>query len=63
MKVGIEEFARSLNHTLSADEWAWVKKTGERIDSKTPGVVDRKEFYKFSNAAAHHFHLCELARE
>jgi hypothetical protein len=63
MKVGIEEVARRMNHTLSAEEWAWVKETGERIDSNDPGVVDREEFYKFSNAAARHFHLCKLARE
>jgi hypothetical protein len=48
---------------LTADEWAWIKKTGNRIDSETPGKVDQKEFYRFANALFRHFDLCHLAEE
>ena len=40
IKVGIDQFAKSQNHTLTDEEWAWIKTTGEKIDSKTPGKVD-----------------------
>jgi hypothetical protein len=52
-----------MNHTLTADEWAWIKETGERIDSKNPGHVDEEEFYRFINASVRHFGLCHLAEE
>jgi hypothetical protein len=63
IKVGVEELAKSLDHVVTADEWAWIEKTGEAIDSKTPGKVDQKEFYTFANALFKHFELCDIARE
>jgi len=63
MKAGILQVAANFNHTLSADEVAWLKETGARIDTKDPGNVDPEEFYRFVNAAAHHWKLCPLARE
>ena len=64
IKAGIENFAKSQNHTLTQDEWTWIKETGTKIDSKTPGKVDQEEFYEFSNAVAEHFNLCkEILKE
>jgi Ca2+-binding EF-hand superfamily protein len=63
LKVGVEELAKSLHHVITADEWEWIKETGEKIDSKTPGKVDEKEFHEFANAVFRHFDLCHLARE
>ena len=40
IKVGIDELAKSQDHTLTDEEWKWIKTTGEKIDSKTPGKVD-----------------------
>jgi len=63
IKVGVEELAKSLNHTLSADEWKWIEETGEKIDSKNPGHVNRREFREFANAVFEHFDLCDLAKK
>ena len=63
IKKGLEELAASQHHTITAEEWAWIEKTGKRIDSKTPGKVDEKEFYRFANAVFRHFDLCHLAEE
>jgi len=63
IKAGLEELAKSQDHVITADEWAWIQATGEKIDSKTPGKVDEKEFFRFSNAVFRHFDLCYLARE
>ena len=63
LKVGVEELAKSLHHVITADEWEWIKETGTKIDSKTPGKVDEKEFHEFANALFKHFDLCHLARE
>jgi Ca2+-binding EF-hand superfamily protein len=63
IKVGLEELAKSLDHTVTKEEWEWIEKTGEKIDSKTPGKVDEKEFHQFANAVFKHFGLCHLARE
>ena len=63
IQVGLEELAKALNYTIKDADWAWVKKTGDKIDSKTPGKVDEKEFYRFSNAVFRHFDLCHLAKE
>jgi len=63
IKAGLEELAKSQDHVITDKEWAWIEKTGKRIDSKTPGKVDEKEFYRFVNAVARHFDLCHLAEE
>jgi Ca2+-binding EF-hand superfamily protein len=63
IEAGLKELAAALHHTLTADEWAWIKATGTKIDKKNPGKVDKKEFYRFANAVFRHFDLCELARE
>ena len=63
IKAGIEAFAKSQNHTLTQDEWTWIKETGTKIDSKTPGKVDNGEFYEFTNAIAEHFGFCTKASE
>jgi len=63
IKVGVEDLAKSLNHTLTEEEIKWIEETGSKIDSKTPGKVDHKEFFEFANALFKHFGLCDLARE
>jgi len=63
IKVGIEELAKALDHKVTKDEWKWIMETGEKIDSKTPGKVDKKEFHKFANALFKHFDLCHLVKE
>ena len=63
IQVGVEELAKAMDHTITADEWTWIKTTGEKIDSKTPGKVDEKEFHTFANALFRHFDLCGIARD
>ena len=63
IKVGVQELAKSQDHVISADEWKWIQETGEKIDAKTPGKVNKKEFHVFANALFHHFHLCHLVKE
>jgi len=63
IKVGIENFAKSANHTMTQEEWSWIKETGSKIDSKTPGKVDEEEFFEFTNAVSEHFDLCHLNEE
>ena len=63
IKIGVEELAKALDHKITDAEWKWIEETGEKIDSKTPGKVDRKEFHQFANALFRHFDLCSLARE
>jgi len=63
IKVGLEDLAKSQDYTPTKQDWEWIEKTGKRIDSKTPGKVDEKEFYRFANAVFRHFGLCHLARE
>jgi len=63
IKAGLEELAKSQNHTITKDEWEWIKETGEKIDSKTPGKVDEHEFFLFANAVFEHFGLCHLVDE
>lgn len=60
IKVGLEELAKSQNHTITAEEWKWIEETGSKIDAKTPGKVDHKEFFLFANAVFEHFGLCHL---
>ena len=62
IKVGVEELAKALDHKITDAEWQWIEATGEKIDAKTPGKVDEKEFFRFSNAVFRHFDLCHLAR-
>ena len=45
IKVGLEELAKDMNHTISKKEWEWIEATGKKIDSKTPGKVDEHEFW------------------
>lgn len=63
IKVGIENFAKSAKHTMTQEEWGWIKETGSKIDSKTPGKVDEEEFFEFTNAVSEHFNLCHLGEE
>jgi hypothetical protein len=63
IKVGLEELAKSQDHTITDKEWKWIEETGTKIDSKTPGKVDEDEFWLFANAVADKFDLCHLARE
>jgi len=63
IKAGLEELAASQNHTITDDEWKWIEATGAKIDKKTPGKVDEKEFHRFANAIFRHFDLCHLAEE
>ena len=63
IQVGLEELAKALNYTIKDADWAWVKKTGDKIDSKTPGKVDHDEFHKFANAVFKHWDICDVARE
>jgi len=63
IKVGIDDLAKSQNHTLTDTEWEWIKETGAKIDTKTPGKVDEHEFWEFANAVFKHFKICHLARE
>ena len=63
IQVGLEELAKSLDHKITKEEWEWIEKTGEKIDAKTPGKVNRKEFHVFANAVFEHFDLCSLVEE
>ena len=63
IEAGLKELAASQHFTPTKEDWEWVEKTGKRIDSKKPGSVDKKEFWRFANAVARHFDLCHLARE
>ena len=59
IKVGIETIAEKTNHVITKKEWEWIEATGKKIDSKTPGKVDEKEFWEFINAIFDHFDLCK----
>jgi len=61
IKAGIEWVAKQHNYTPTEADWAWVEKTGKRIDKKNPGKVNRREFHRFANAFAKHFELCPKA--
>ena len=63
IKIGVEELAKALDHKITDAEWKWIEATGEKIDDKTPGKVDHKEFHEFANALFRHFDLCAIARE
>lgn len=63
IKAGLEQLAASQHHTITAEEWAWIEKTGKAIDTKTPGKVDEHEFWEFANAVFEHFGLCHLVEE
>ena len=48
---------------MTQEEWNWIKETGSKMDSKTPGKVDEEEFFEFTNAVSEHFNLCQMNGE
>jgi Ca2+-binding EF-hand superfamily protein len=63
IEAGLKRLAASQDYTPTKEDIEWVEKVGEKIDAKSPGKVDEKEFWMFSNAVMHHFHICHLAQE
>merc|ERR1712166_387397 len=53
----LKEFAHHEDHKITDKEWAWVKKTATK-DAGKDKHLNEKEFHKWINQFANHFHLC-----
>ena len=52
----LKAFARSRGYTPSKKDWAWVKKTATK-DAGKDHTLSQKEFHKWINQFARHFHI------
>ena len=58
----MEWLAKQMNHTITAEEAAWVTKTAY-ADAGSDKQLNPVEFNKFGNTFVNHFGLCAEAAE